>query len=77
MISIKYLCITKKEVRIIKMFNWFKDKTELQKLKDKYSKLMKISYRLAVKDKEKSDKVHQEADKLLLRIKKLEQVNQI
>ncbi len=57
------------------MVAWFKSKSELQKLQDIYCKLMKSSYKLAVKNKAKSDQLHQEADEILSQIKKIEQQN--
>lgn len=55
------------------MVTWFKSKSELQKLQHMYCKLMKSSYKLALKNKVKSDQLHQEADEILSQIKKLEQ----
>lgn len=54
------------------MFTWLKNKTELQKLQYSYCKLMKSAYKLALKDKDKSDQLHQEADKILTQIKRIE-----
>ncbi|WP_378177257.1 Lacal_2735 family protein [Aquimarina sp. SS2-1] len=55
------------------MFYWAKEKTNLEKLKKKYCRLMKTAYNLAIKDKEKSDRLHEEASKILQEIKKIEQ----
>ncbi len=54
------------------MFIWLKNKTELQKLQYHYCKLMKNAYKLALTDKEKSDQLHEQADEILIQIKKLE-----
>ncbi|WP_103864835.1 MULTISPECIES: Lacal_2735 family protein [Aquimarina] len=54
------------------MLAWLKHKTELEKLQHTYCKLMKSSYKLALTDKDKSDLLHQEADKILIQIKKIE-----
>lgn len=55
------------------MFFWFKkSKTRLQKLQHQYCKLMKTSYVTALKDKKKSDVLHDKANKILLEIKKME-----
>ncbi len=43
------------------MNNWFKHKEKIQILQDRYIRLMRKSYELALKDKEKSDKAHEEA----------------
>ncbi|WP_299213710.1 Lacal_2735 family protein [uncultured Aquimarina sp.] len=55
------------------MFYWWsKDKTDLQKLQKRYCRLIKNAYNLAIKDKEKSDLLHEEANKILTEIKKME-----
>jgi len=54
------------------MLKWLRNKTELQKLQHQYCKLMKNSYHLALRDKEKSDYLHDRANKILQEIKKLE-----
>ena len=54
------------------MFNWLKNKTELQKLQYNYCKLMISAYILALTNKEKSDQLHKQADKILIQIKKIE-----
>ncbi len=51
---------------------WFKSKSRLQKLQDNYCKLMKSAYKIAVKNKDKSDLLHKEANQILMEIKKLE-----
>ncbi|WP_299257344.1 Lacal_2735 family protein [uncultured Aquimarina sp.] len=54
------------------MFYWPKNKTDLQKLQKRYCRLMKNAYNLAIKDKEKSDLMHEEANKILTEIKQME-----
>jgi hypothetical protein len=54
------------------MFVWLKNKTELQKLQYAYCKLMKSAYKLALTDRNKSDQLHQKADKILIQIKEIE-----
>lgn len=53
------------------MFNWFRKKTKVEKLKDRYALLMKKSYNTALSDLKKSEKVHYQADKLFQEIKYL------
>lgn len=54
------------------MFGWLKNKTELQKLQNSYCKLMKSAYKTALTDKHKSDQLHEKADQILSKIKKIE-----
>ncbi|GAA4271041.1 Lacal_2735 family protein [Aquimarina gracilis] len=54
------------------MFSWFKNRTELQKLQHDYCKMMKNAYKLALTDKKKSDQLHEKANEILSRIKKIE-----
>ncbi|MHA7058281.1 Lacal_2735 family protein [Aquimarina sp. M1] len=54
------------------MFYWYKEKTDLEKLQKRYSRLMKSAYNLAIKDKVRSDLLHEEASKILLEIKKIQ-----
>lgn len=49
-----------------------KRKTELDKLKQKYTRSMRKSFRLALIDREKSQIAHQEACQIHKQIKKLE-----
>ncbi|SEL78800.1 hypothetical protein SAMN04487910_3254 [Aquimarina amphilecti] len=53
------------------MFYWPRDKSNLEKLQKRYCRLMKTAYNLAIKNKEKSDLIHDEANKILIEIKKL------
>ena len=50
------------------MKNWFKKKSRIEILKEKYRMLMKRSFELAPKDPEKSAKAHNQADKLFQEI---------
>ncbi|WP_109298914.1 Lacal_2735 family protein [Aquimarina sp. AU474] len=54
------------------MFTWLKHKSELQKLQYSYCKLMKSAYKIAIKDKDKSDELHKQAREILSKIKKIE-----
>lgn len=54
------------------MFEWLHNKSELQLLKERYCKLMKKAYQLALKDKGRSDKINMQAKLILLRIQELE-----
>ncbi len=49
--------------------NWLERKSELQKLKKRYSMLMKQSYEIALRDKEASDRLNREATEILEAIK--------
>lgn len=49
--------------------NWFKRETKLDKLKKRYSELMRKSYEVAIKDKNKSDFFHEKAEEILDKIK--------
>lgn len=50
------------------MNNWFKRKSRIEILKEKYRLLMKRSFELAPRDPEKSAKAHQQANKLFQEI---------
>lgn len=50
------------------MFNLFKKKSELEKLNDKYKKLMEDSHRLSTTNRKESDAKFAEADKILKQI---------
>ncbi len=54
------------------MSPWLKKKSKLQKLQSKYCKLMKYAYKTAVKNKDKSDLLHQKANEILVQIKNIE-----
>ncbi len=53
------------------MFNWFKRKSRIELLKDRYKLLMKRSFELSIKDPEKSEKAHSQADEIFQEIKYL------
>ncbi len=57
------------------MVAWFKSKSELQKLQNAYCKLMKNSFKLALKNKAKSDELNREAGEILSLIKEIEKQN--
>lgn len=57
------------------MLNRLKNKTRLQKLQSQYCKMMKSAYHTALKDKVKSDKIHEEAHLILREITKLKSHN--
>lgn len=50
------------------MLSLFRKKTKLEKLKCRYTWLMRRSYVIALKDKEKSSKLHRQAEELLEKI---------
>ena len=54
------------------MLDWLKQRSEIEALKIKYCNLMKKSYQLALRDKEASDRIHDEAEKLYQKIKELQ-----
>lgn len=54
------------------MFTWFKNKNRLQRLRNKYCRLMKSSFLIALKDKSKSDQINTEACAILKEIRQLE-----
>lgn len=53
------------------MINWFKRKSRVEELKDRYTLLMRRSFEIALKDSEKSEKIHNQADKLFQEIQYL------
>ncbi|HAV55402.1 Lacal_2735 family protein [Aequorivita vladivostokensis] len=50
------------------MFNWFRKKSRIEQLKERYRFLMRKSFELSSKDPEKSARAHQQADKLFQEI---------
>jgi len=46
------------------MFDLFKRKSRLEKLKIRYRNLMKKSYEIALRDQKRSERVHLEAEKI-------------
>jgi len=53
------------------MFNFFKKKSEVDKLSDKYKKLMEESYNLSKSNRQKSDAKVAEAEEVLKQIEAL------
>ena len=53
------------------MFNLFKKKSEVEKLNDKYKKLLAESHRLSTINRKESDNKYAEADKILKQIEAL------
>jgi hypothetical protein len=49
----------------------FKRKSKLDLLKNRYSSLMRKSYKMALKDPDESDRVHKQADKVYQEIEYL------
>ena len=75
--KIKYSSFIKKKIISDKklqsrMLFKSKNKSSLDKLKDKYTYLMRKSYNTAIKDKQKSDVLNKRADLVLREIKRLE-----
>jgi len=54
------------------MFNFFKKKTKMQKLKDKYKKLIEEAYNLSKYNRAKSDAKTAEANRVLSEIEMIE-----
>lgn len=46
------------------MFGWFKKKSRLEKLRERYAVLMRKSYEVALRDPKLSEKVHSQADEI-------------
>ncbi len=40
------------------MFNWFKKKSRLEKLKNQYCRLMRKSYEISLRNREKAERFH-------------------
>ncbi|WP_353959575.1 Lacal_2735 family protein [Aequorivita aurantiaca] len=53
------------------MMHWFRKKSRIEKLKERYTFLMRRSFEIALRDTEQSDKIHNQADKLYQEIKYL------
>jgi len=54
------------------MFGLFKKKTEIEKLQEKYEKLMKQAHTLSTSDRKASDAKHVEANEIMNQIEKLQ-----
>ena len=46
------------------MFDWFRKKSRLERLRERYTSLMRKSYEIALRDPKKSERVHSQADKI-------------
>lgn len=57
------------------MFVWFRKKSKIEILKERYAELMKKSYKAALNDVNKSEEVHRQADELFQKIKYLSLIN--
>ena len=59
------------------MIGWFRKKSRIESLEDRYTRLMRISFHSALKNPKKSEELHLEAHKVLLEIQylSLQQVN--
>ncbi|MDT0555946.1 Lacal_2735 family protein [Patiriisocius hiemis] len=53
------------------MFGWFKSKEKLERLKERYTYLMRKSYKVALKDERESDRIQQRAKEIFDEIKYL------
>jgi len=53
------------------MFEWLIHKSKIEKLQERYKRLMRKSFELSLKDKQKSDVVHNEALKIKHQIRQL------
>lgn len=53
------------------MFNFFRKKSRLEILKERYTRLMRRSYEIALRDRKKSERVHSQADKIYKEIQHL------
>lgn len=51
------------------MLSRFKRKSKLEKLKDRYASLMRKSFKIALKNPDKCDYFHSQADKIYEKIK--------
>lgn len=53
------------------MLGWFKRKSKIEILKVHYRRLMRKSYEVSLRDPQKGDRVHRQADKIFEEIKYL------
>lgn len=53
------------------MISWFRKKSSVEILKERYTFLMKRSFETALKDTEKSENMHRQADKIFQEIQYL------
>lgn len=57
------------------LLNWQKNKNKKERLKTKYCALMRKAYKIAPRNKEKSDKLNDKAKQLLKELKNLDVQN--
>ena len=50
------------------MLSWFRKKSRIEILEERYTSLMRRSFETSVKDSAKSEKMHRQADKILQEI---------
>ena len=53
------------------MSKWFKKRSRIERLQERYAELMKKSFKIALKNQEESEKVQQQAYKVFDEIKYL------
>ncbi|AFL79912.1 hypothetical protein Aeqsu_0399 [Aequorivita sublithincola DSM 14238] len=53
------------------MISWFRRKSKVEILKEKYTSLMRRSFEMSIKDSAKSERLHSQADKLFREIQYL------
>ena len=61
----------------MKMFDWIKNKDRKEQLKTKYCALMRKAYKIAPRNKEKSDKLNSKARQLLKELRNLDLQNNL
>ena len=54
-----------------KISDWFRKKSRIEKMQERYTHLMRRSFETSLKDTERSEKMHHQADKLLTEIRYL------
>lgn len=54
------------------ILGWIKTKNKREKLRERYCSLMKRAYRIAPKNKKKSDSLNKEAKSILRELRKME-----
>lgn len=53
------------------MFEWFRKKSRLERLRERYTRLMRKSYEIALRDPKQSERVHSQAEKVYEEIRYL------
>ena len=46
------------------MFDWFRKKSRLERLRERYTRLMRKSYEISLKDPKRSERIHSQADRV-------------